>query len=118
MNRRCITASLWSVHSVLLTVMTARGTRLLTLALKHFPKQTSFNITQHRFTESEAIYWFGQACLGLDYLHYNHVVHGDLKPENLLVTAEGKLKIGDFGSARCVCLRVLSVVCQCAVASY
>ena len=26
--------------------------------------------------------------------------HGDLKPENLLVAANGQLKIGDFGSAR------------------
>jgi [calcium/calmodulin-dependent protein kinase] kinase len=46
--------------------------------------------------------FFRQACLGLDYLHYNHVVHGDLKPENLLVTAGGTLKIADFGSARWV----------------
>ena len=41
-------------------------------------------------------------CLGLDYLHYYSVVHGDLKPENLLLSESGELKIGDFGSSRCV----------------
>uniref|UniRef100_A0A7S3QWW4 cGMP-dependent protein kinase n=1 Tax=Dunaliella tertiolecta TaxID=3047 RepID=A0A7S3QWW4_DUNTE len=60
--------------------------------------QTGFK----RFSEPEAMEYFRQACLGLDYLHYNHVVHGDLKPENLLVNAEGKLKIADFGSARII----------------
>lgn len=41
-----------------------------------------------------------QACLGLDYLHYNNVIHGDLKPENMLVSGSGLLKIADFGSSR------------------
>ncbi len=36
---------------------------------------------------------------GLDYLHYNKVVHGDLKPDNLLMSATGKVKITDFGSS-------------------
>jgi serine/threonine protein kinase len=29
------------------------------------------------------------------------VVHGDIKPENLLVSANGELKISDFGCSRC-----------------
>jgi serine/threonine protein kinase len=29
------------------------------------------------------------------------VVHGDLKPENLLVSSNGELKISDFGCSRC-----------------
>ncbi|KAG2494526.1 hypothetical protein HYH03_007293 [Edaphochlamys debaryana] len=50
--------------------------------------------------EERAREYFRQACLGLDYLHYNSVVHGDLKPENMLVSGAGALKIADFGSSR------------------
>ncbi|KAK9811849.1 hypothetical protein WJX72_011148 [[Myrmecia] bisecta] len=42
---------------------------------------------------------FREICRGLDYLHYNHVIHGDLKPANLMRSSNGRVKIGDFGSA-------------------
>ncbi|CAM9851885.1 unnamed protein product, partial [Discosporangium mesarthrocarpum] len=39
-------------------------------------------------------------CLrGLHYLHSHSVVHGDIKPANLLVSSTGTIKIGDFGAA-------------------
>jgi transcriptional regulator with GAF, ATPase, and Fis domain/tetratricopeptide (TPR) repeat protein len=37
---------------------------------------------------------------GLDHAHRRKVIHGDIKPENLMVTIEGNLKITDFGLAR------------------
>ncbi|EGZ16460.1 hypothetical protein PHYSODRAFT_501284, partial [Phytophthora sojae] len=38
-----------------------------------------------------------EATLGLDYLHKNGVVHGDLKLNNILVSADGQAKLSDFG---------------------
>lgn len=39
---------------------------------------------------------------GLDYLHFNAIMHGDLKPDNLLLSCEGVVKISDFGSSTVV----------------
>lgn len=41
-----------------------------------------------------------QIICGVDFLHTNRVVHRDLKPQNILVTSGGLVKITDFGLAR------------------
>ncbi|RDX52583.1 kinase-like protein [Lentinus brumalis] len=41
-----------------------------------------------------------ELILGLNHLHRNRIVHHDLKPCNVLVTAEGHCVLADFGGAR------------------
>jgi serine/threonine protein kinase len=41
-----------------------------------------------------------QACEGLDYIHQHRIIHRDVKPANLLLFTEGRVKLSDFGIAR------------------
>jgi serine/threonine protein kinase len=53
-----------------------------------------------RFTEEEAILLMIQACAGIGYAHRAGLVHCDVKPQNMLVTPDKRLKVVDFGIAR------------------
>ncbi|PSC77050.1 kinase-like [Micractinium conductrix] len=52
--------------------------------------------TMH-FSEEQIWATLLQAALGLQYLHHNHILHRDLKPQNLLVTEGGGVKLADLG---------------------
>jgi serine/threonine protein kinase/tetratricopeptide (TPR) repeat protein len=49
--------------------------------------------------QCQRIRWLAQVCNALDYLHGQGVIHCDLKPSNILITAEGKPVVVDFGLA-------------------
>src|SRR5215475_12101159 len=44
--------------------------------------------------------WIAHAAEALDIAHKRGVIHGDVKPANILITADGRLKLTDFGMAR------------------
>lgn len=44
--------------------------------------------------------WFADAVVGLEYLHFQGVIHYDLKPDNILIAGDGRAVISDFGVSR------------------
>ncbi len=48
----------------------------------------------------EALHYLVQACAGLGYAHRAGLVHGDVKPQNLLIAPGQRVKVTDFGLAR------------------
>jgi serine/threonine protein kinase len=54
-------------------------------------------VSRGRTSEREAALKFSQILSAVNYCHNNRVVHRDLKSENLLLDAEGNIKLADFG---------------------
>ncbi|CAJ0870970.1 368_t:CDS:10 [Entrophospora sp. SA101] len=52
------------------------------------------------FDEEMARMYTVEVILALEYLHNNGITHRDLKPDNMLITSEGHIKLTDFGLSR------------------
>ena len=71
------------------------------LVMESLPGGTVWgHFTQSGYTPSAACAVVMVACTGLHYAHQHGILHRDVKPENLLLTGTGQLKVADFGIAK------------------
>jgi len=55
-----------------------------------------------RLSVKEAISIAIQVSMGIEAAHNNHIIHRDIKPQNIMISKEGKVKVTDFGIAKAV----------------
>jgi len=64
------------------------------ITLKHYIEKKA------RLTYKEAVSIAIQVSLGIESAHNNHIIHRDIKPQNIIISHEGKVKVADFGIAK------------------
>ncbi len=55
---------------------------------------------RERIPYKEAVSIAIQIAKGMEAAHENHIVHRDIKPQNIIISKEGKVKVTDFGIAK------------------
>eukprot|EP00665_Eupelagonemidae_sp_cell47_P009560 gene9561-3499_t len=68
--------------------------------------------TKSKFAEEQVLDWFVQICLALKHAHGLHVLHRDLKPQNIFLTRKNFVRLGDFGISK-VLSSTMSVAMTC-----
>ena len=74
----------------------------LYIVMEFVPGEDLYSLIKRKgkYSLEEGIPLVIQACKGLGYAHRAGLVHCDIKPHNFIVTADGRVKITDFGIAR------------------
>jgi serine/threonine-protein kinase len=74
----------------------------LFIVMEHVPGTDLKTILQRRgrLSIDDGVGLLVQACAGVGYAHRAGLVHCDIKPHNMLITPDKRLKVTDFGIAR------------------
>ncbi len=75
------------------------------LVMQFIPGEDLFEMQTRRngpFPQADVLRWADQLCDALDYLHTQdpQIIHRDIKPQNLKLTARGQIVLLDFGLAK------------------
>jgi serine/threonine protein kinase len=76
------------------------GTFYITMELVEGRSLHSLLEEHHAFPLPRAIKIIEQASSALEYAHKNNIIHRDVKPANLMITADDTVKVTDFGTAK------------------
>jgi len=84
------------------TAIDLTGTTFHYIVLEYMSGGDMLALTRHRpLSIDKAVFYLEQVCSGLAHAHAGGVIHRDIKPQNLLLTADRQIvKIADFGVAR------------------
>ncbi|KAM7535341.1 hypothetical protein Aperf_G00000097194 [Anoplocephala perfoliata] len=76
----------------------------LYLVMEFIPGGDLFTMLRHlhRFDERLTRFYGAQVLLALEYLHRLRILHRDMKPENIMISHNGYIKLVDFGFAKFV----------------
>lgn len=74
------------------------------LVMEYVPGRTLRDIMREEspMPPHRALELLEQILIALSAAHAAHIIHRDVKPENVLITPDGKVKVADFGLARAV----------------
>ncbi|KAF2716498.1 serine/threonine protein kinase, CMGC family, CDC2/CDK subfamily [Polychaeton citri CBS 116435] len=76
----------------------------LNLVLEQLPQGDLLKLIQDTadisYTPADIKAWMLMLSRAVHFCHVNHILHRDIKPNNLLIAANGEIKLADFGLAR------------------
>lgn len=95
---RNILATVYSEHVVKMYFAMA-SKRYLFLVMEYMPGGDCFTLLRKfgRFDENVAKFYIAEVVLALEDIHRQGIIHRDLKPDNILIGANGHVKLADFG---------------------
>jgi serine/threonine-protein kinase len=90
-------------HPNIVAITTAeKQDNLFFIVMEYVPGETLEHViaTRGALELNQALDYTCQICNAVDHAHRQGVIHRDLRPANVLVTADGVVKVADFGTSR------------------
>lgn len=78
------------------------GTQYIVMELVEGITLKKYIEKKSRLSVKEATSIAIQVSMGIEAAHNNHIIHRDIKPQNIMISRDGKVKVTDFGIAKAV----------------